>query len=359
MKLLEIYNEIITEAVLSDEVYVIPPNFKGEYWDVNTKKYTPFNFKKPVFFNFIGNTKTKRPNKTYWNFAYKSITDDKIYNIVTKNSIVNNRNVVFIKDIRNLNANEVSNYILSYNWSPIEFNRIIENNNIKDILDNLNNKKINNKIQQFEDDKRKNPYFLEPNQNPDIVNTNQSQRNKFFPKRNEMVTSSNGKNTIKAKGYEANLVRATDKAEKALSNVGFSNTTIGKPSVPNEKLGLLKFSTQDNLVSKIGMYQQVEKTVLDTIKSLMIQTKSDFTEYRDYITINVLTVSNQDLFYDVKDSDSFYWGKSNTLSKFFIPNTVNNIRLKNLENDDISMLSKHNIMDNKYKKYEYKLIIRK
>lgn len=157
----------------------------------------------------------------------------------------------------------------------------------------------------------------------------------------------------------AGAYQSTEKAETALQNVGFGKTIIGKSGVKGEDRGVLKYSILDNLVSRIGIYQQVNQSVLNTIKNIINSSNGDDKTTGSLYSINVKMIDPNNLFYKVNNSDVYYWGKSNTSSKFYVPKNINNNNLVSLKPEDITMMTNYNLNPADYKLYEYRLVIRK
>ena len=163
MKLIESLIQIINEAKKpqvktppSKEVFVIPSNTKIKYWDKNQGLYKNFNFNKPIFFNLISNQKKiNKVGDEYWLFSYKSINDGKTYTLYTEESIfIDNVSTAInkipkAKELNEFTDNEITNFIVSYQWSDDEIKNILSNNVIYVKLKTLKNKKVEDLVNNF------------------------------------------------------------------------------------------------------------------------------------------------------------------------------------------------------------------
>ena len=167
-----------------------------------------------------------------------------------------------------------------------------------------------------------------------------------------------GSSLTSAKGI-AGAYRATKKSETALRNVGFSPVTIGSGSgkVTSNK-GKLYYSNQ--VVGGINFhYQEVQPSTLNIIKSIMIDTGNEFKDERNKLYSIPVTFINKDiLFYELKNNDVLYYGRSKSKSKFYVPKSINNVNLRDLTAEDIAFLRKQNYNPDDYKVFTYNLTIR-
>lgn len=320
------------------EVYMMPSNTNLNYWDSLNNMYKQYTIKKPIFFNLIKNEmKKNKNNQTYWLFVMRVISKDETINLILDRDPITNyastiNKIPLAKEIDLFSDGEIVNSILSFNWGDDEFEKIINNPIIKAKIKSINNAKLNKKISDFEKNKVK------------LVNLNQSQKGDFFNKSK----------------FGSKVVKATKKSEDALTNVGFRKTVIGKPSISKGDIGFLKYSVLDNIVNKIGLYQQVSASVFSTLKNILKLTNSSIKEEKAVLIVNVEFLSEGDIFYKISNSNVLYWGKSNVVSKYYIPEKYGKkIHLTDLKPEDETIIKSHGYNPDIYKAYEYKLVIRK
>lgn len=90
-----------------------------------------------------------------------------------------------------------------------------------------------------------------------------------------------------------------------------------------------------------------------------MDTGNEFKDEKNKLYSIPVTFINKDiLFYELKNNDVLYYGRSKSKSKFYVPKSINNVNLRDLTAEDIAFLRKQNYNPDDYKVFTYNLTIR-